>query len=399
MHSHRYRIAHVITRLELGGAQQNTLYCTAHHDRTRFEAGLIAGAGGILDDEARRIADARVDLVPWLEHPVSPAADLLAVVRLRRLFRSARVDLVHTHSSKAGILGRLAARLAGVPAIVHTVHGWSFNDTQAAAIRASYVRLERLAARWTRRLVVVAAGDREKGLAHGIGRPELYTLVRSGIDLTEFERPRASRDEVRRRLGLGPDHLVVGTVACLKPQKAPLDFVRAAAAAHARDPRLRFLVAGDGELREAMERLVAERGLSGIMQFLGWRQDVPELLQAMDVFLLTSLFEGLPRSVLQAMAAGVPVVATAVDGTPEVVRDGATGLLVPPGQPERAAERVLEMIASPDLRARCIAGARRVLTSEFDIRHMVRDLDRLYLELLEPARDAVARPQEVVRSA
>jgi glycosyltransferase involved in cell wall biosynthesis len=144
--------------------------------------------------------------------------------------------------------------------------------------------------------------------------------------------------------------------------------------------------------------LIAERGLGDVVQLLGWRQDVPELLQAMDVFLLTSVFEGLPRSVLQAMAAGVPIVATAVDGTPEVVRDGETGLLVPPGQPDRAADRVLEIVSRPELRARCIEGARRVLTSEFDIRRMVRDLDRLYVELLEPVGET-ARPREVVRSA
>ncbi len=398
MDSPRHRIAHVITRLELGGAQQNTLYSTAHHDRARFDVSLIAGAGGILDDEARRIPDAHVDIVPWLSHPVSPARDFRALFRLRRWLSERRIELVHTHSSKTGILGRFAARLAGVPAIVHTVHGWSFNTTQSAAKRAIYRELERHAARWTDRLVVVAAADRDKGLAHGIGHPESYTILRSGIDSRAYERPPGGRDAARARLGYGPEHVVVGTVACLKPQKAPLDFVRAAAIAHAREPRLRFVVAGDGEQRSAMERLIAERGLGDVVQLLGWRQDVAELLQALDVFLLTSVFEGLPRSVLQAMAAGVPVVATAVDGTPEVVRDGETGLLVPPRQPERAAERVLEILSDPALRNRCIAGARRVLTSEFDIRRMVRELDRLYLELLEPAAESV-RSREVVRSA
>ncbi len=381
MAGRRHRIAHVITRLDLGGAQQNTLFCAAHHDRSRFDVALIAGAGGILDADARRIPDADVHIVPWLRHPVRPVSDLRALLRLRRLFRSCRIDLVHTHSSKAGILGRLAARLAGVPVAVHTVHGWSFNATQAAPVREVYVQLERIAARSTQRLIVVAAGDRAKGLAHGIGRPEQYVVVRSGIDVSEFERPSVPRNEARTRLGFAPEQVVVGTVACLKPQKAPLDFLRAAALAHARDPRLRFLVAGDGELRPAMESLVRDLGLSDVVRLLGWRRDVPDLLHAMDVFLLTSRFEGLPRSVLQAMAAGIPVVATAVDGTPEIVHDGETGLLVPPGRPDLAAQRVLELVADPALRARCVSGARAVLTREFDIRQMVRNLDRLYLEL------------------
>jgi len=396
MATSRHRIAHVITRLDLGGAQQNTLFCVGHHDRARFDVELIAGAGGILDADARRIADADVHLVPWLVHPIAPWRDLEAVLRLRRQLRSRRVDLVHTHSSKAGILGRLAARIAGVPVVVHTVHGWSFNDTQPATVQAAYARLERFAARRTNRLVVVAAGDREKGLARGIGRPEQYEVIRSGIDIAEFERPSRPRNEIREQLGFGPEHVVVGTVACLKPQKAPLDFVRAAASAHARDPRLRFFVAGDGDLRPALADLVRDLGLDGVVRLLGWRRDVPELLHAMDVFLLTSRFEGLPRTVLQAMAAGVPVVATAVDGTPEVVRDGESGLLVPQGRPDRAAERVLELIADPALRSRCIAGARRVLTSEFDIRRMVRDLDRLYVDLLGPARERASSPRAAI---
>jgi len=374
---------HVITRLDLGGAQQNTLFCVRHHDRTCFDVALLAGSGGVLDDEARALEVAHVSIVPYLKHPVSPVSDLQALIRLTAHLRASRPDLVHTHSSKAGILGRLAARLAGVPAVVHTAHGWSFNRTQSDRVRRRNIALERLAASWTDRLIVVSERGRQEGIELEIGHPRQYAVVHSGIDAAEFETPRRSREVARDQLGLTPEQLLVGTVACLKPQKAPLDFVRAAAEAYARCDRLRFVVAGDGEQRDEVEQLIDRLGLRGIVRLLGWRRDVPDLLHAMDVFLLTSRFEGLPRVLLQAMAAGVPVVATAVDGTPEVVRDGRSGLLIPPRDARAAADRVLELIRDPELRARCVDGGRRVLTRGFDIHRMVGDLERIYISLLE----------------
>jgi glycosyltransferase involved in cell wall biosynthesis len=378
----RARIVHAITRLELGGAQQNTLFCVAHHDRSRFDVGLIAGQGGALDDDARAIRDADIRIVPWLRHPIHPCRDLAAVVRLAAQFRQDRVHLVHTHSSKAGILGRWAARIARVPALVHTVHGWSFNDAQPPWVRRFYAALERAAGAFTDRIVVVCDADRRKGLSVGIGRDERYRLLRSGIDPSLYARPETPRERVRAGLGFGREHVVVGTLACLKPQKAPLDLVEAAAIAHARNPALRFIVAGDGELRPAVEARIRERGLVGIVLLLGWRRDVSDLLHAMDLFLLTSRFEGLPRAVLQAMAAGVAVVATAVDGTPEVVRDGETGALVPPGDPRAAAEKLLALAADPETRAGYARRAMESLTASFDVRVMVPRLEELYLDVL-----------------
>jgi glycosyltransferase involved in cell wall biosynthesis len=379
----RHRVAHVITRLELGGAQQNTIFSTAHHDRARFEVELLAGRGGWLDAEALAIADARVELVDWLHHEISPWHDARAVLRLARHFRARGVDLVHTHSSKAGILGRFAAALARVPRVVHTVHGWSFNPTQPPAVRGLYRALERIAARATDRIVVVSEPDRAKGLAAGIGRPGQYALVRSGIDVAAFARPSRPRAEIRAELGVRSGERLVGSLACLKPQKAPADFVRAAAAAHAQDPALRFVLAGDGPLREETEALIRKLDLGDTVRLVGWRRDVADFLHALDVFLLTSLFEGLPQAVLQAMAAGVPVVATGVDGTAEIVEHEITGLLVPPGDAPSAAAAVVRMAADAGLAARTVAGAAARLGREYDVAEMVARLDRLYVELLD----------------
>jgi glycosyltransferase involved in cell wall biosynthesis len=380
MASSRPKIVHLITRLELGGAQQNTLYCVEHHDRERFSIGLWAGEGGILDARARSMHDADVRMLPWLVHPIDPARDAIAVTRLAMMLRG--VDLVHTHSSKAGILGRAAARLAGVAGIVHTVHGWSFNDVQPAVSRRLYVEAERAAARVTDRLVCVARFDRDRGLAAGIGHPSQYRIVRSGIDPSLYVAPAGARERLRETLGAGPGDVVVGAIANFKPQKGPLDFVEAARRALSRDPRLRFFIAGDGELRPAAERAIAEAGLGDAIRLLGWRDDVPELFAAMDIFVLTSLFEGLPRVVLQAMAASVPVVATDTGGVAEVVIDGETGRLVPRGDPAAAAKTILALAEHPEARRRFADAARSRLGGEFDIRCMVRELEDLYDDVL-----------------
>ena len=387
----RRRIVHVITRLELGGAQQNTLYCMAHHDRERFSPVLVAGEGGELDSEARSIRDAEVHLVPYLRHPVSPVRDPAAIFRLASLFRTVGAELVHTHSSKAGVVGRLAARMAGVPVIVHTVHGWSFNDTQPAALRKFYVALERRLARFTDRLVVVSSLNREKGIALGIGAPDRYQVIHSGIDIGAYGRPEKPRAQVRAEMGYGDEEYVVGAVACLKHQKAPLDFVKAAVTAIGREPRLRFFIAGDGPLRPEVEKAIRDAGMERKIRLLGWRRDVVDLYHAMDLFLLTSLFEGLPRAVLQSMAAGTPVVATDVDGTPEVVLDRQTGLLVPPGSPEKAAEAVLEVAGDERLGAALVSAASARLGEKFEISGMVRDLDDLYGRLLQCTEMQVVR--------
>jgi glycosyltransferase involved in cell wall biosynthesis len=386
MASERARIVHLITRLELGGAQQNTLYCVAHHDRGRFEVGLWAGEGGMLDAEARAIRDADVRLVPWLRHAIDPWRDAAAIGRLARWL--ADVDLVHTHSSKAGILGRVAARAAGVRGIVHTVHGWSFNDVQPAHVRRAYIEMERMAARMTDRIVCVSASDRDKGLGLGIGSPSQYRILRSGIDPALYSARAGARERLRTAWGVGAGDVVVGSIANFKPQKAPLDFIETARRALAVSPQLKFVLAGDGELRDEVVRAIDAAGLAGVIHLLGWRQDVPDLLAAMDVFVLTSLFEGLPRAVLQATAAGVPVVVTDTGGTGEVVEDGISGYLAVPGDVETLSRKLVLLASEDDRRRRFAAAAKARLGSEFDIRRMVHDLEDLYEAVLGRTSDS-----------
>ncbi len=381
-------VVHVITALELGGAQQNTLYTLAHLDRARFAPRLVCGPGGLLDDEARALGDVPVDFLPQIARPIRPARDLAAVRALAGLLAplAARGPcLVHSHSSKAGILARLAAARVGARPVVHSIHGYGHAAVSAGPLRAVSLALERRMARHTDAFISVSAANLEQGRRLGLLGTASTHVIRSGIEIADFARADALRAEARRALGL-PEHApVVGTIANFKPQKAPLDFVEVARRVAQARPDARFFFAGDGELRGAVQAAVARAGLGDRLQLLGWRRDVPALLGALDVLLLTSRWEGLPRVCPQAMAAGRPIVASAVDGVPEAVVDGRNGRLFPAGDLARASAAVLELLADEALAAR-FGRAGREAVEEFDARRMVEEQERLYTALLARPR-------------
>jgi len=377
---HRIRVCHVITLLELGGAQQNTLFTLSHLDRTRFEPMLIAGEGGILEEEAKRIPLLPTAFLPELVRGVNPVKDAKALFRMVSLMGQWRPDIVHTHSSKAGILGRWAAHLSGVPAAVHTIHGFGFHPEQGRAKNRLFRGLEAATSKVTTHFLAVSQANLEAGIAFGLFPRGRVTLVRSGVDLSALKNG-VSAGNLRSSLGIPPGAPIAGMVGCLKPQKAPVDWVRVAERVSRRVPSAHFLLAGDGELRGEVEREVSALGLGGRFHLLGWRRDIPKILKNLSVFVLTSLWEGLPRVIPEAMAAGLPVVATRVDGTPEVVCEGETGYLVPPHDLDRMAERVAELLGDPQAARRMGAKARSRL-QEFDIEEMVGRQERIYEQLL-----------------
>ncbi len=380
----RARVVHVITMLEWGGAQENTLHTVEALDPARFDRVLVAGRGGLLSSAAARIPGCPFRTVDALVREVRPLSDALACRALTQILREERRRaagiplVVHTHSSKAGILGRAAARAARADAVVHSIHGFGFHDGQAPPVRAFYVALERMASRWTDAFVAVSQENIRTGVAARIFTPDRCRLIRSGFDTARFLA--GSRERGRAILGVPEGAPVVGTVAVFKPQKAPLDFVAVARGVTGEIPGVHFAMVGDGELRPAAERAAAGASLSGRFRFTGWRDEIPDLLKAFDVFLLTSRWEGLPRVVPQALIAGVPVVATSADGTREIVDDGVDGLLAPPGDVSALAARVAGLLAG---RERLDPGFKRErLLREFDRGEMVRAQERLYAGLL-----------------
>ena len=384
----RIPVIHIITMLELGGAQENTLHTVTHLDPQRFSPYLLAGPGGILDSEALKLEKGRFSFVRNLKREIRPVDDLVAIDQIRRRIRwiveenSSLPAIVHTHSSKAGILGRWAARLEGIPVVIHTFHGFGFNQWQPWPLRMIFELSEILTSKVTDGFIMVSRANAKVAESLGITRGKRTVLIRSGICLRRFSPQPELRGRIRKELGIGERSKIVTQISCFKPQKAPLDFVKVAAKVAQNEPDVFFLLVGDGVLRPNVESEVRLQGLEGKVRLLGWRRDVPEILQDTDVLVLTSLWEGLPRVLPQAMAVGVPAVVTEVDGSPEAILDGVNGFIVKPKDVETMAQRVIQLIRDPDLRRKMgEEGRKRV--AEFDIREMVRRQEEFYTELLE----------------
>ena len=392
------RVAHIITRLILGGAQENTLYTAiGQHRDPRFDVTLVCGideAGeGNMFAEANR-AGVRTVVLPSLLREIRPFTDMRAFIELYRFLRNGAFTVVHTHSSKAGILGRLAARAAGVPVVLHTIHGMAFHEYQSAWKNAVYVALERLCAPLSDRIISVSQRLSDAAVARGIGRQAQHTTIFSGMELDRFlsAAARFSAAAARERVGIPAHAPVVGKVARLFPLKGHEQFLQAAAVISQRMPEVYFLLVGDGPLRDEVRADADRLGLGERLVMVGRvpPETVPDYIQAMDVVVHTSLREGIARVLPQAGAVGKPVVTFDLDGAPEVVRDGVSGYLVPPIDVVQVAERTLELLRDPGRRTAFGQAGRAFAAEHFSVERMVSRINALYFTLLEQRGAAVA---------
>jgi len=351
-------VVHVITRLELGGAQQNTLTTCQSLARAGHRVALVYGPGGPLDAQLAAIPGVSSVPVPELGRDVRPWTDARALGAVRAVLgrllsqhdaRGAprRQFLVHTHSSKAGILGRAAAASMGLHNIIHSIHGFGFHSGQPAPVFRFFVDAERAMALTTRAFIAVSRANVAEAQARGIlTRRHRVAVIRSGMDLVPFVRERERREAHRSELGLATDVPLFVSVANLKPQKDPKTVMAAMRPVVDALPGARLLYAGDGPLRTEVQAQIESLDLGAHVELLGWRSDVPRLMSAADVVVLGSRFEGLPRSAVQAVAAGRPFAGTRVDGTPEIIRAGRDGYLVEPGRPRDLARVMLRAYRS-----------------------------------------------------
>ena len=377
------KVLHIITKLEFGGAQSNTLYTVSHLDKALFDVKLAAGPGGLLDGKA---PGDRVAFVPRLVRSISPINDILAVLSLRKLITAERPSIVHTHSSKAGITGRIAAFLAGTPVIVHTFHGFGFHERQAQLKKRLFILLERLCALISDALVFVSRANMEYASRCAIGGPGERVLIRSGIPLTRypaFPRRDPKAAAKRRELGVPEDAVLVVSIGNLKPQKNTGDFMAAAGRLSKAGKSSVFMLIGGGEQLDEARSAAERAGLRKRLLLPGWREDSAEILASADIFALTSLWEGLPKSLVEALRSGLPSVCYRTDGVTDILRDGVNGYAVAPGDLDAFCGRLGELINDPAAREAMSAGASATDLSEFDIDLMVRKQENLYLELLK----------------
>ena len=382
------KTAHIITRLIIGGAQENTLFnVDDQHHIHGDEVCLITGPGlgpeGTLEERARsRGLDLR--LLPEMQRSLHPWHDWKCYLALKRMLRDYKPDIVHTHSSKAGILGRRAAFVLGIPC-VHSIHGAAFHYGQPKILFHAYRLAEKLAAPWCQHFITVCDAMSQQYLDAGIGTQDKYTTVYSGMDVDNFLNPPRSRETVRRELGISDDEVVVGKIARLFNLKGHEYLIEAAPTIVAKAPNVRFLLVGDGILQASLQQRIAELGLSERFIFAGLipPDEVTSFIHAMDVVAHTSVWEGLARVLPQALIGGKPIVSYNIDGAPEVCLNNETGFLVPPRSIDELAEAIGRLAADENLRQRLGNNGRERFTDQFRHEFMTERIREVYQSVLD----------------
>lgn len=379
MVNRKIKIAQVITRMDWGGSPDIVRILCERLDLDKYEVWLICGEtkhpSKKTEDFFGRFKD-RIVVIPELKRDICPVSDLAAFLRLYFLFLKHGFDIAHTHTAKAGFLGRIAARLAGVHRIIHTPHGNNFYGYFSKAASRLVVYLERFADCFTDKTIVLTELEKKDLIAYGVSREEKIGVVPSGLELEEYVRAEKAADR---------KELVVAMVGRLEPVKGPGYFVEAAGVVLKEFPGARFMLVGDGSLKDILKRQVEELGIKDRVAFLGWRDDVTvgarhavPLLSGIDVLALPSLNEAVGRIILEAACFGVPAVASRTGGVPEIIQDGLTGILVEPGNPRELAKGIMLLLGDREKRLNMGQAAKELVFREFSVEKMVRQIEELY---------------------
>jgi glycosyltransferase involved in cell wall biosynthesis len=381
------RVVRLFSRLNIGGPSVHVILLTAGLREKGYDTRLIVGreapSEGNLLEMARQMG-IEVEQLGGLGREIRPLADLVTLWQLYRAIRQSRPAIVHTHTAKAGVLGRVAARLAGVPIVVHTYHGHVLRGYFGPLKTALFRRLEALLNRVTDVAITVSGALRDDLVAMGVAPREKIRVVPLGLDLARFTRP-CPRGALRAACGVAADDPLIGVVGRLVPIKDIECFLLAAAHVTRARPQARFAVVGDGELRPALERKATDLGLASRVSFLGWRTDLEGIYADLDVVVNSSRNEGTPVALIEAMAAGRPVVATAVGGTSDLLGAGERGRLVPAGDPGALGAAIVDALDQKDDSARRARAAREYVLAHHSVDRLLRDIDELYRELLRPS--------------
>jgi len=381
------RICHVITRLIVGGAQENTIFTVKGLKEKGYVVDLVSGPTegpeGSLEDQIKKESGLRLIVIKEMVREIHPFLDVLTFLKLYRLFRKNRYDVVHTHSAKAGVVGRLAAKFAYKRTVtIHTVHGLSFHDFQSPLLNWFYITAEKIADIFTDRYICVGQVMMDKSLKAGIGRREKYSVVYSGFEVQPYLDADKQRNVTRRALGIKDNERVFGMVGRLYHLKGQEYLMEAFASVVREYPEARLLIVGDGVLRPALEKFARENNISERVVFTGLvpPSRIPSLISAMDFLVHTSLREGLPKAVAQGFAGGRPVLAFDVDGARELVIDDRTGYLIPPKDVEMLKDKMRFLLQNPAISCKMGEEGRRIVMSLFPVEKMVSAIDNIYKE-------------------
>ena len=383
------KIALIITRLDKGGSADVVLSLFQRLTRDGYDTTLIYGLTRDYPDNFKDISENMGDKIIYmrcLRRDINPFWDIVCLFKLINIMKRNVFQIVHTHSSKAGFIGRLAAKLSGVKVIVHSPHGHIFYAYFGKIKTVLFVLLEKIAAKFTNRIITLTELGKQDHIKFGIASPGKFIPVYCGIDLNRFLDLKIDRDEERRKWHLSKDELVIGTVSRLVPIKGCEYFIKAMPGIKKEAPNTKFIIAGDGFLRQNLEKLVQDLGISEDAIFTGYQSDINRLMSIFDIYVSPSLNEGMGRCLLETQALGVPVVATNVGGVPEIVKDNKTGILVPPKSPEALMQAIVTLLKDEAKRGRMGKAAKNWIDDKFSTNRMVEKICNLYSELVKNER-------------
>ena len=381
-----YKVFHLITRMIRGGADENTAYTVNGLDKSLFDVDMYAGVESDMD----KFNDLDVKIIPDLIRDVNIVRDFKAFCRLFNVIRKNKYDIVHTHTAKAGILGRWAAYFNRVPIIIHTLHGATFHESIGSAKKYLYIVLEKMAASFTDRMISVGDDLSERYIEKGIGKREKYVTIRSGMKLEKFfkagELSIRELETIRDKLDIRRDRILITQIARLEERKGYKYLVEASKDIIKKTPEALFLIAGEGDYKEQIQMLIDESKMNDYFRFLGYREDVEKIIAISDLVVLTSLWEGLPRILVQASAVGRPVVTFAVEGAREVVKEGINGYVVDIEDTSSLAKKVILILEDLDKARKMGIEGRKIIGEEWNVDNMVKKIEALYKELIEKSK-------------
>ena len=388
------KIVYIITRLDKGGSAETTLLTVSLLNRERYEVFLIHGftlESNMSPEEKEAVQHdlvmaedkgVKVFVIPSLVRRLSFKNDLLAFISIYRLIKQIKPHIVHTHTSKAGVLGRLAAYLAGVPIIIHTPHGHVFHSYYGLILTNIFVFAEKISSFMTNKIIALTEKEKVEHLEKGIASTEKFTIIHSGVKLDYFMNMSIDIKAKKKELGIPPGYNVVGTIGRLVPIKGYKYLISDAKMIVEEIDKPVFVIVGDGYLKLELEKYAEDVGVRKDIIFTGWRSDSSDILCLFDIFVLPSLNEGMGRVIIEAMTLGKPVVASSVGGILDLIKEGENGILVPPRDPDSLGKALLQLIRNKDLAEELGENGKAMVYPEFDISVMLKKIDGLYESLL-----------------
>jgi len=373
-------VLHIITRLDRGGSSEVLLLLAERLNKEIFSTQIISGFTQEPQEDIEtyiKRTGVKIEFIPDLCRELSPLKEIFALKKLYSAIKKVKPDIVHTHSSKAGILGRIAAALCNVPIIIHSPHGHVFYGYFGSFQNRLIVFIERVVALLTDRIINLTESGKRDHIELGISSPKKFVVIHCGIELEPFLKVNIERKEKLRHLGIPYDKTVVGTVSRLEPIKGQEYFIQACKLISLKRPDVIFVIVGGGSLENKLKKMAVDLDIDDRVYFLGHRKDVPELMKLFEIFVLPSLNEGLGRVLVEAMTVGLPIIATKVGGISDVVLDGKTGLLVPPRDSHNLAESILKLLENKDL-VQKMGEKGKARANIFDINKMVEKIEALY---------------------